>query len=128
MCLLTHRTKIQKYQSLRKLVSCGYKMNKEKSNRIKNAEGRKKFENTNHNNNQHLYLEIALFCTIIKNMPSSASSHQDMRALLQPQDCHTLLSSLGICGIWADNTDQISSHWLVKGLFWNLISNHNMSN
>lgn len=42
MCLLNHGPKIQKDQSQRKLVSCGYQMKEEKSNKIKNA---KKGEN-----------------------------------------------------------------------------------
>lgn len=37
MGLLNHGSKIQKDQSQRKLVSCGYQMKEEKSNQIKNA-------------------------------------------------------------------------------------------
>lgn len=85
MCLFTHGPKIQNDPSLRKLVSCGsqmYQMKEEKSNGIRNAE-RRKSENTNHNNN-HLYLEMSLFCTIVKSMPSSSPSLHRTRRTLQP--------------------------------------------
>ena len=123
----SHSENFQKDQSLRQLVSCEYQMNQDKSNRIKKkCWGRKKFENTNHNNNQHLYLEIFLFCTIVKkkNMLSSPPSHQGTRAILQSQECHTMWPSLKLHGIRRSSLDQTSSQWLAKNLFWNLIPNN----
>ena len=76
MCYLNNGPKIQKDQSLRQLVSYEYQMTEDKSNRIKKKKcwGRRKFENTNHNNNQHLYLEIFLFCMIVKKKYAFQSS------------------------------------------------------
>ena len=127
MCYLNNGPKIQKDQSLRQLVSYEYQMTEDKSNRIKKKKcwGRRKFENTNHNNNQHLYLEIFLFCMIVKkNMPSSPPSHQGTRAILQSQDCHAMWPSLKLHGIRRSSSDQTSSQWLAKDLFWNLIPNN----
>lgn len=129
MYLLTHGPKIQKDQSLRKLVSCGsqmYQMKEEKSNGIRHAE-RRKSENTNHNNN-HLYLEMSLFCTIVKSTPSRPPSLCRTRRTPQPWSCCAVLPALELRGLGGGSSDQIPRHWLAKALFWNSIPNQSRSN
>lgn len=96
MCYLNNGPKIQKDQSLRQLISCEYQMNEDKSNRIKKKKcwGRRKFEDTNRNNNQHLYLEIFLFCMIVKKYCRPVLPHTKAQELYCSHKTATLCGHL----------------------------------
>ena len=89
---------------------------RKKSNNIKYAE---KEENlgiltTNTNHNQHLYLEMSLFCTI-RSMLSQPPSLQGTRAMLQPLCCNTACPSLKLHG--SERGSFPTGHQLANDLF-----------